>query len=155
MKMTNLGNSQTSGVTRMDDELKNKLCDKTVNQALRAHIIDDVATDDGAFIVPHADPNIDEWYAIIQGSGVRVSSGVKKLIEDGDERMGDNDFLGTLTFSKGFSREKFKDGEVTTKDDPNGDYIAWFRLGLPQEYNLDTKSKDAVRIGAVPVNTRK
>ena len=135
----------------MDDEMKTKLNDKTVNQALRAGIIDDLGTEDGAFIVPHADPNIDEWYAIVQGTGVRVSSGVKKLIEDEDDRMNDVNFLGTLTFTRGFSREKFLDGEVNEK----GEHIAWFRLGLPQEYNLDIKSKSAIRVGAEPVAARK
>ena len=151
MKITNLGKSQTSGVGRMSNELKSALAGMTINEALGKGTIDDIGTADGTFLVPHADPNISEWYAVVQNTGVRLSSGIMKLIEEGDDRMTNDDFLGTLTFTKGFSREKFLDGEVNE----NGDHVEWFRLGLPMEYNLDLKSKDAIKIGANPVAAKK
>ncbi len=140
MKAVALKSQNTGvGVKPIPAALAEKLSGYTMNSAIKAGLITDIGDDTGAFIKKHADPNVDAAYAIVNGFGIRVSG----KVADAPNIL---DILGDLTFTKGMSLEKYKDGQV----DPTGSLVPWYRLGLPQVLNLgDTIAEVAVATDVV------
>lgn len=142
MKVKQIGKGTTSstGIASMPNELRNKLHDMTINDALAKGIITDVGTPTGVFAVPHKDENISRWYGIVEGFAVPLS---KTASENAEEGKLNDDLIGTMKFQKGISNQA---GDGFGKE--------WFNLGMGGTLNLDLESEDAVKLGANPVATK-
>lgn len=141
MKVKTLGNpakAASTGISSMPGNLRVALNGMTINEALAAGVIDDLGTKTGVFAVPHNDPNIDRWYAIVQGHAVPLSTRATENAQDGKL---DDDIISNMKFQSGISN---------VAGDGNGK--AWFNLGMGGTLNLDTEAADAVKLGAVPVD---
>ena len=109
-------------IKSIGEELQTALHGKTINEALKLGIIDDLGNDDGEFIFDHEDENISQQYAIVQGYGVIVSEGLT-------ENLGDTDIFD-CQFVKGIS---------TVEGAGHGK--PFFRLGMPQGLRLGASVK--------------
>jgi len=141
MKVKSVGKADktaSTGIATMPNDLRAKLDTLTINEALDRGIIDDLGTATGKFLVPHADPNIDTFYAIVQGYAIPCS---KSVSERAAESNIDDDLIATMKFQSGVSNIE---GDGFGKN--------WFRLTLGGVLNLDMESEDAVVLGAQPVD---
>src|SRR6476659_617750 len=116
------GNTASTGVATMPNDLRDKLSGFTINEALAKGWIDDLGTATGKFLVPHNDANIDTFYAIVQGYAIPCSKSVSDRAAEGTI---DDDMIGNMKFQKGVS---------TVEGDGFGK--AWFRLTLGGVLNL-------------------
>ena len=140
--MLQLKSKKSAVITAMNGEMQLTLKDKTINQGLTDGSIKSIGKGE-KFIFAHADENVDRHYAIINDCAVAVSATVAGKTQ---EELGD--ILGDLTFFTGFSQEKYKDG----KQDDAGEYVAWFRLGMPKGINLG-EATIALEYDAEPATT--
>ena len=76
MKVKSIGSGKQStggNIQNMPEDFFKTLVGKTINQALELGLITDVGTAKGQFAFPHKDPNISQWYAVVENKLVRLS----------------------------------------------------------------------------------
>lgn len=101
----------------------------TINEAIDRGLIKTIGMDGGGFIFNHNKADVTNRYAVINGAAIQCSETLS-----GKEQDDIDELLGDLTFTSGQSQEKYKNGKV----DPAGDFITWYRLGMPRGLDLDT-----------------
>lgn len=121
-------NAAGTTIKAMPAEMLKKMVDKTINDCVDEGLIVSFGNDKGEFIFKHKDESINRSYAVINGMAIPVSAAIN---EDPDSVT---DILGDLTFTTGFSQEKYLKGEVS--DAPEAEYVPWYRLGMPRGLNL-------------------
>lgn len=129
MSTPKLKSKQSTSLKAMAPVDAKKLDGLTINDAIDRGLISSIGLPDGGFIFNHNKADVTARYAVINGTGVLCSETLS-----GKEQEDIEDLLGDLTFTSGQSQEKYKNGKI----DPNGDFVTWYRIGMPRGLDLDT-----------------
>lgn len=112
-----------TGTLTMPNELRIKLKDLSINEAIAHGLITDLGDEDGTFLFPHAVD--DRVYAIVNGFTIPVSKSVAD--KSGDDLL---EILGDLRFRSEVSNIP---GDGFGKE--------WYRLSMPAYVNLGAEGK--------------
>jgi hypothetical protein len=106
-----------------------KLNGYSLGDAMDEGLITSVGSEKG-FIFPHADENIERYYAVIDGQLVTCSKG---LIDNIDTIE-----AGDMVIAKHTSLKKYKNGKES--EDEDAEFVTVYRLQMPAGINIDDSS---------------